>query len=95
MRQRPTHGEYLCPHPNRVPLSSAEKDGKLPEPKRKELSQQYAKRSVAFLRQAIDKGWANVEWMEKGDKDLDPIRDRADFKQCVADLHKKLAPSKK
>src|SRR5262249_10448569 len=34
----------------------AEKDGKLPEPKRKELSQKYAERSVAFLRQAIDKG---------------------------------------
>jgi tetratricopeptide (TPR) repeat protein len=75
-----------------VPL--AEKDGKLPEAKRKELAQKYAERAVALLRQAIDKGWANAEWM-KQDKDLDPIRDRDDFKQCVADLNKKLAPPKK
>jgi WD40 repeat protein/tetratricopeptide (TPR) repeat protein len=74
-----------------VPL--AEKDSKLPEAKRKELAQQYGERAVAYFRQAIDKGWAKVEWL-KQDKDIDPIRDRADFKQCVAELHKKLAPKK-
>jgi hypothetical protein len=67
-------------------------EGKVPEAKRKELAQQYGDRAVALLRQAIDKGWAQAYWMEKGDEDLNPIRDRADFKPCVADLHKKLAP---
>jgi tetratricopeptide (TPR) repeat protein len=75
-----------------VPL--AEKDGKLPEAKRKELAQQYAERAVGFLRQSIDTGWTDAEWI-KQDKDLDPIRDRDDFKQCVADLNKKLTPPKK
>jgi hypothetical protein len=75
-----------------VPL--AEKDGKLPEAKRKELARQYAERAVALLRQAFDKGWNNAEWL-KQDKDLDPLRERADFEQCVADLSKKLAPPKK
>jgi WD40 repeat protein len=79
-----------------VPI--AQKDEKLPEARRKELAQQYGDRAVALLRQAIEKGWAKewryVEWMEKGDTDLNAIRERADFKQCVADLHKKLAPKK-
>jgi WD40 repeat protein len=74
-----------------VPL--AENDGNLPETKRKELAQQYAQRAVALLRQAFDKGWNNAEWI-KQDRDLDPLRERADFEQCITELNTKVAPKK-
>jgi WD40 repeat protein/serine/threonine protein kinase/tetratricopeptide (TPR) repeat protein len=83
--------EAACSFALCVPL--AQKDSKLPEAKRKELAKLYAEQSVTYLKQAIDKGWTNVTWMEQ-DKDFDSIRDRDDYKQLVAELHKKLAPRK-
>jgi hypothetical protein len=51
----------------------------------------YAVRAVKLLRQAQKAGYfkakANVEHMGK-DKDLDPLRQREDFRKLVADLQK-------
>jgi hypothetical protein len=45
-------------------------------------------RGVALLRQAIDKGFKDVAHMKK-DTDLDPLRDREDFKKLLTELEKK------
>jgi serine/threonine-protein kinase len=63
----------------------AEKDPKLPESQRRELAHQYADRAVALLRQAVAKGWKDAAHMKR-DPDLDPLRDRADFRQLLAAL---------
>jgi tetratricopeptide (TPR) repeat protein len=68
-----------------VPL--AEKDSKLSEAKREELSRAYADQAVAALQSAIRNGYKNGVHMKK-DKDLDPLRSREDFKKQVADLEK-------
>jgi hypothetical protein len=68
-----------------VPL--AEKDPRLNETQRKETSQTYAERAMPLLRQAIVEGFKDVTHMKK-DSDLDPLRDRDDFKKLVQDLEK-------
>jgi hypothetical protein len=69
-----------------VPL--AEKDAKLPEAKRKVLAQEYADRAMAALRQAVAKGYKDVEHTKK-DSDFDPLRQRDDFKMLLATLEEK------
>jgi tetratricopeptide (TPR) repeat protein len=61
-----------------VPLAA--KDGKLPEARRPELAKEYADRAMSVLRQAVADGYRNAAHMKK-DTDLDPLRDRADFKK--------------
>jgi tetratricopeptide (TPR) repeat protein/tRNA A-37 threonylcarbamoyl transferase component Bud32 len=63
----------------------AEKDEKLPEARRKEVAKNYADRALAALREAVAKGYKDVEHMKK-DSDLDPLRGRDDFKKLVAEL---------
>jgi hypothetical protein len=41
------------------------------------------------LREAIQKGYKNVGHIKK-DKDLDPLRSRADFQKLVAELEAKV-----
>ncbi len=53
--------------------------------------EEYAGRAVELLRQAVAKGYSNVAHMSK-DTDLDPLRERADFRLLVADLAKKFPP---
>jgi tetratricopeptide (TPR) repeat protein len=57
--------------------------------------EQYAGQAVALLRRARAAGFFNaaaqVEHVQKDD-DLAALRDRADFRQFVADLQKRLAP---
>jgi serine/threonine-protein kinase len=90
----PAIGSYnaACILAQCVPL--AEQDNRLPVAKRKEAAQDYANRAMAGLRQAVDKGFKDAANMKK-DKDLDPLRARADFQQLLADLDKKASPSAK
>jgi serine/threonine protein kinase len=68
-----------------VPL--AENDTKLPAPKRRDVAHGYAERAMHFLQQAVEKGYRNTKHM-KQDKDLDPLRQREDFKKLLAELEK-------
>jgi tetratricopeptide (TPR) repeat protein len=68
-----------------VPL--AEKDGQLPATRQKELARDYADRALAVLRQAVEKGYKDVANMEK-DPDLNPLRQRDDFRRLLAGLEK-------
>jgi tetratricopeptide (TPR) repeat protein len=60
------------------------------------LKEPYASKALALLRRAQPAGFFNtaaqVEHLRKDD-DFAVLHDRADFKQFVADLEKKLAPS--
>src|SRR5207237_1401836 len=49
---------------------------------------QYAARAVELLRKAVEKGYQNPEGI-KTDKDLDSLRDRADFKQLLMQREEK------
>ena len=42
---------------------------------------------MALLHQAVAKGYKNAAHMKQG-KDLDPLRDRDDFKKLFSDLEK-------
>ena len=76
-----------------VPI--VEKDDKLDAPKRRAEMQFYADQAMAMLRDAVAKGYKDVDHM-KTNKDLDPLREREDFKKVVAELEAaKEAPSKK
>ena len=55
------------------------------------LQTEYADQAIATLKKSIDAGFDDLDLLKK-EKDLDAIRDRADFKQLVADLEKKLSP---
>jgi hypothetical protein len=67
-------------------LASAERNAEA------NVKEQYALQAVAFLRQAQAKGYfkdpARVEHLTK-DRDLGPLRSRADYQQLLADLQGK------
>jgi hypothetical protein len=71
----------------------AQKDAKLTEARRKELTQSYGDRAMQMLQQAIDKGYKDAANLKK-DKDLDPLRQRGDFKNLLAQLEEKLGQDK-
>jgi hypothetical protein len=48
----------------------------------------YADRSIDFLRHAIARGYIHLAVM-KNDRDLAPLRARADLKKLLADLETK------
>jgi hypothetical protein len=52
------------------------------------LAEKYAGLAVDLLRRAIQKGYRNAEEM-KGQKELDSLRLRADFKKLQTELEKK------
>jgi hypothetical protein len=54
---------------------------------------QEANRAMALLQQAVSKGYTSAQ--VKQDKDLDPLRDRDDFKKLITDLEAKTAAEKK
>ena len=49
--------------------------------------------AMNWLRQAVAAGYKNVAHMKK-DTDLDPLREREDFKKLLAELEKKFPPKK-
>ncbi|MFO0806765.1 MAG: serine/threonine-protein kinase [Gemmataceae bacterium] len=56
-----------------------------------DMREAYGYRSVELLRQAINSGWKNLVHI-KNDSDLDPLRDREDFRALVADLERRFPP---
>jgi serine/threonine protein kinase/tetratricopeptide (TPR) repeat protein len=52
--------------------------------------EEYAARAVGVLREAIGKGYRNVENVKK-EKDLDPLRSRKDFRELLAGWERDLA----
>src|SRR5262249_55732566 len=65
----------------------AEKDQRLPAERRQELAQAYTERAATFLRQAVAKGYKNLEALKKH-PDLEPLRSRRDFQALIASLEK-------
>ncbi len=55
--------------------------------------QEYADRAMELLHQAVKAGWKDAAHMAK-DTDLDPLREREDFKKLLAELDKQPPPKK-
>ncbi len=53
--------------------------------------QEYADRAMEFLHKSVTSGFNNAAHMTK-DSDLDPLREREDFKKLIAELETKAAP---
>jgi tetratricopeptide (TPR) repeat protein len=64
------------------------KDAQLPEAERSRLLDQYATRAMDLLRQAVAKGYQNVEQLQS-DRDFDPLRSRESFQKLLAELQEK------
>ncbi len=58
------------------------------------LAQDDADRAMQFLHKAVQAGYKDAAHM-KQDTDLDPLRDRDDFKKLLAELEQKFPPPKK
>jgi tetratricopeptide (TPR) repeat protein len=56
--------------------------------KSSDRTKEYADRAIDLLQKAVKAGWNNAAYMSK-DTDLDPIRERDDFKKLVDELAKK------
>jgi hypothetical protein len=63
----------------------AGEDARLPEPRRRELATRYAGQAAEFLRAAVTHGFKDTGRLRKA-PDLDPLRDRDDFKKLLADV---------
>jgi tetratricopeptide (TPR) repeat protein len=75
--------------------AAARKDAKLSDKEQVRIEQEYANRALDLLRQAVDKGYrlpADVAHM-KTDTDLDPLRQRDDFRKLMAGLEAAPAPT--
>ena len=85
--------EAACMLARCVPI--VEKDDKLAAAKRQAEMRFYADQAMTMLREGLAKGYQNIEQMKK-DKELDPLREREDFKKVVAELEAaRQAPPKK
>jgi serine/threonine protein kinase/tetratricopeptide (TPR) repeat protein len=69
-------------------VALAEKDPKLDEASRTELTENYADRALVLLRQAVAGGSIDAAGMKK-DRSYDPIREREGFKKLLAELEEK------
>jgi tetratricopeptide (TPR) repeat protein len=69
-------------------MTLAGEDAKLSQDKRKELRNSYGDRAMNALRRAVEFGYKDVVNLQK-DKQLDPLRERDDFKKLLAELEKK------
>jgi hypothetical protein len=54
---------------------------------------EYCDRALALLHRAVQAGYLDAAHM-KQDTDLDPLRDRGDFKKLLAELEAKSRPEK-
>lgn len=68
--------------------AAARRDEKLPAADREKVAEQYAGRALALLEEAARKGYRTKREVDhmKIDKDLDPLRGRADFRKLLAGL---------
>jgi hypothetical protein len=63
----------------------AERDERLAESRRQELTASYGDRALAALRQAVQTGFKDVTQM-KQDTSLEPLRSREDFRLLLTEL---------
>jgi tetratricopeptide (TPR) repeat protein/serine/threonine protein kinase len=89
VRLRNHYYDAACFQARCMPL--VQTDANLSEDKRTELVRAHGDRAVEFLRQAILNGYQNAGHIKK-DKDLDPLRSRADFQKLLAQLEAKRKP---
>jgi tetratricopeptide (TPR) repeat protein/tRNA A-37 threonylcarbamoyl transferase component Bud32 len=68
--------------------AAVEKNGDLPEDKRRELTQRYGGQAVEFLREALRKTVHNLSEIQEN-SDLAILRDRPDYRSLVAEMKKK------
>jgi tetratricopeptide (TPR) repeat protein len=54
---------------------------------------EYSDRAMALLQQAVKAGWKEAAYMKK-DPDMDPLREREDFKKLLAELEQNFPPPK-
>jgi tetratricopeptide (TPR) repeat protein len=73
-------------------IGLAQKDKALPQVQRQELARSYGDQAVQTLRQALAKGYKDIAHLQK-DKDLEPLRDRDDFKKLLAEVESKSTKS--
>ena len=66
------------------PSGTGARHDKLDDNQRKEAAQFYGEQAMKLLRDAVSKGWKNVAHM-KTDTDLDPLRQREDYKKLIAE----------
>jgi hypothetical protein len=64
------------------------KHDKLDSKERKEAAQYYGEAAAKLLRDAVNKGYKDVAYMKK-DTNLDPLRQRDDFRTLIAELEMK------
>jgi serine/threonine protein kinase/tetratricopeptide (TPR) repeat protein len=73
-----------------VALEGLAKDKALSDTQRAEIAHGYAARSVDLLRQAIKAGYTKLDKIREpgpaGDRDLDPLRSRDEFKKFLEEL---------
>jgi hypothetical protein len=69
----------------------AEKDEELPRAERRKLAHSYGDRAMAALKQGIAEGFKDAAQL-RGASDFDPLRDRKDFQELVAELEAKTQP---
>jgi tetratricopeptide (TPR) repeat protein len=67
----------------------ATKDQVIPAEKRSGLANEYAGRAVKHLQAAVSRGFCDAK-LYANDTDLNPLRDRDDFKKLIADLEAKV-----
>jgi predicted Zn-dependent protease len=56
--------------------------------KSEDKKQEYADTAMVMLQKAVKAGWKNASHMKK-DSDLEPLREREDFKKLLAELENK------
>jgi serine/threonine protein kinase/tetratricopeptide (TPR) repeat protein len=66
-------------------VPAAAMDARLSEAERDRLAEDYGGRAVAQLRRAIEAGYRDADHM-KTDSDLDPLRQREDFRKLITEL---------
>jgi serine/threonine-protein kinase len=73
-----------------VPL--ADKDESLSASQRDTARQNYADRAVQLLREAVQRGYKDLAYLQK-DPNLQPLRSRKDFQRLLADVEAKVRPA--
>jgi tetratricopeptide (TPR) repeat protein len=68
----------------------AGQDADLPEPQRHDRARDYADRAMAWLRQAVERGYNDVKQV-RTDPTLEPLRARADYRELLDKLDKRAA----
>jgi hypothetical protein len=69
-------------------VSVADKDRRLQEQERRVVAQKYAEEAVEALREALRRGYDNLQDLKTAE-DLNPLRAREDFQKLLTEAEKK------